>query len=88
MEFNLNEQLERQRIEVVENIDKFQAVARRLRRLANEQGSYEGEAFEASVHALLRELSQTSRKAVARLSILITLKKGLVICEQEPESEE
>ncbi len=80
--------LERQCIEVVENLDKFQAVARRLRRLANEQDSYEAEAFEASVHALLRELSQTSRKAVARLSVVIALKKGLVICEQEPESEE
>jgi len=88
MEFNPNKQFERQCIEVVENIDKFQAVARRLRRLANEQGSYEAAPFEASVHALLGELSQTSRKAVARLSIVITLKKGLVIYEPEPESEE
>ncbi len=71
-------EIRRPRKEALEALSKTTVILARLRKLLREQDTYTPEAFEQSVDDLMNQLTYTSRRFSARISVLVASRCGRV----------
>jgi hypothetical protein len=87
---NAKELIGQQKSQALEDLAQITVALARLRKLIREQESYEAAAFEESVKVLMGKFSNTARKFVAHISILVALRCGRVRgvqCDEATEGE-